>query len=842
MLIVSEEPARVLHSMDGGMSWEIVSGAGLERALAKKVVYDGAGGRSRFLIGTDNGVWSLAPGQGQALALSAGLPLGLGRDVIDLAVPLPGSNGPVALLNKDSDLFFWNDAAQAWLRVFSVAGSVSDGLGALALAPHFDASAPPGPERAVLLAVNGLLYHSKDGGANWALHPQFSTRLGGWAITGLAMAEDYASSGVVILARGRINPAYPLRDQGELWRSGSFGIAYERVLENDSAIMTLAATPADPGGARWFLASAFRYPDHGYYRNKGVFRSSDAGQTWSDDGNHQDFVLEPGPENGTGVRLDLRRLQDFALSPDFASDATVFYGRAEGLFASRDAGSNWRAMRMRPETECRDLAATLDPAGRGVALASTYGSSTLLLDVAAGTAQWLMDGCPFAYQKAIAVSPQFRHDGTLLVSGEYDIAAWYDPALPPANPFGASGWRVPDLIDTVSGQRVTGYPRVISFSPHYDGRGLPGSDQSFYWSSWHEVPMGSLDGGLTIQRLGTVAGGGTAPFLPHLVVAPTYDASSAAGRTDVYGASEETLYRLEDTVWRPVYVFPGIVNAIAVDPGFARPENPRLFLALGRAPFVVEFLDAPSNPGITALGMGLQQDVLTDITLGADYATRPVLYAGTWGRGVLRLDRSAPAPRWEPVAAAFPDWFVDRVRLSPFFTADREVYAGTMHGLVRASDTPGAAWSALPTASLRDDRDPGFTYFAPGDPANLQPARPWPWSEAGGSEVPDGVLATDELLRADFDGSKVECTARASSIAVRTVAGPGQGTVEITAREPGTGAVLAAATVDLAAGFSGTQNHSVPLDLGVRSSFALEIIAHLDPGEVFHFDGVVVVP
>ncbi|TAH37442.1 MAG: hypothetical protein EYC70_10760 [Planctomycetota bacterium] len=843
LLVAGEEPERVLHSTDGGLSWEIVSGAGLERTVAKKVLYDDAGGRRRFLIGTDNGVWALAPGQSAAAALSAGLPLGRGRRVVEMSVPVPGADGPVALLNEDNDVYLWDDAAQSWTRTLNLAGSVSDGLGTLAIAPHFDSAAPPGPARAVVVASNGMLYISADGGRGWLLHPQFAARLPeGWAITAVAPAEDLLASGVVLLARGRRDPANPLRDEGEIWRSTNSGASFSRVAHSDSAILSLAATPAGPSGARWFLAAARQYPNHGYYRGTGILRSSDAGLTWSDAGNDQDFILEPGPGDGTGVRLELRLLQDFAVSPYFGADGTLYYGRAEGLFRSRDQGEHWIAQRTRPESQYRDLEGGVSPAQHAMTAGAGYGTGTVVHDVDANSTQLLLNGCPFAFQKAVAVSPHHAGDGTLLVSGEYDIVAYYDPALPPANPFGATGWRIPDLVDLATGKHTAGYARVLSFSPHYDGRGTPGSDQTFYWSSWDEVPMRSQDGGRTTERLPEVAGGGAAPFMEFLVVAPTYDASSAAGRTDVYAAAATVLYRLEDVVWVPVATFASYVNGIAVDPGFARPGNPRLLVALSRSPSVVEVLDFPGGALITELGSGLADEVMTDVAVPPDYAARPVLYASTWGRGVLRLDRAQPVPAWEPVASGFPRWFVERIALSPFFATDRAVYAGTLYGLVRGQDLPGAAWAAAPGASFWDDRDAGFTYYAPMHPLNPQPARPWPWGEANLHSLPPEVQPTAELLYARYDASRIRAECRGSQVRVRTVAGPAQGSMELAARDSASGALLATAWVDLAAGQPLLRSYEAILNLPARSTFDLDLIAHLDAGEVLHFDGMIVQP
>ena len=847
IVVIGEEPERVLQSADDGLTWSIVSGDGLEKAIAKRVVYDAAGGRNRFLIGTDNGVFELLFGQNEAHEISSGLPVGTGRRIVDLIAPQPSFNGPAALLNQAGCVYLWDDVLKVWKLSYDFSGTVADGFGALAMTPRYNKTSANPAARTIMAAANGVLATSTNGGATWSVHPTFNTPMrDGWAITALALGDDYITVGQVMLGRGRSRLDNPNRDEGEIWRSLDWGGTFQRALGTQSAIAALAASPPGPSGARYFFAAGLRFPNYGGYQGTGVLRSVDGGATWNDFGNEQDFVLELGPEEGTGVRPEFRPLQKLLISPNYAADGSVFYGRAEGLFRSRDEGLNWRGQRTRPPAQYRDLDAQLTPAGHVGAFGSGYGTGTVAHDLDANTAQLLLADAPFAYQKAIAVSPNYRHDGTVLVSGEYDVAAWYDPAVPPANPFGATGWRIPDLRNA-QGYHQAGYARVIAFSPHYDGRGLPGSDKSFYWSSWDTQPMRSRDGGLTSELLAeafSMTGQPiVAPFMPYLVVARTYNAATSTGRTDVYGAAGNVLYRLDDTRWRAIASFAPFINGLAVDPGFSRPGNPRLFVALGRSPSVAEVFDyGPGNVGINYIGTGLEQEVLTDIAVGPDYAQRPVVYVGTWGSGVLRLDRAVGVPVWQPVAAGFPNWFVERIALSPRFAADRQVLAGTLYGLVKATDTPGSTWQAAPTDSLLDEHDSGFTYYAPGDLDNPQPTRPWPWDHVPAANLPATVTSTGDLLAARTTGSYLRSFGRGSQVRVRTLSGPMQGSIQLVARDYITGAIIASSTFDLSLGQPSLRNFEAVLNFPGTRDFTLEVSALLDLGEDFHFDGLLVAP
>ena len=828
IVVAVNERAKVLRSTDLGLRWEPVAGEGLERHMPLAVEHWPHASRECFLLGTSGGVWTYDPASGAVRAASAGLPPD-DRTVVSLSVART-SLGPAFLVTESGNVYSRAEPDADW--VLRLSSGWVDSHAQVAVDPQ------GGSEEigtGVLAAVAGMLHVSPDGGRSWTVHPQFAVPAQSetdWTITALALAHDYALSGIAVIGRGREEPASPTGQEGELWRKGGFGSPYQLVQSLSSPPRALA-TARGPAERRDFFAAVQQYPDPELVpQAPGVLRSTDGGRSWSDGGNFQDFFLESEADRTDRVLLEF---QGIGVSPDYAQDELLLLARGEGLFRSASRGARWRQLRVRSELHVRDLVVAKDAGGDVLAFGGTYGSGTILANVTRGETRVLAEN-KVHYQKGLGISPHFAADGTLAVAGVGGASFWFDPAKPPANPFGLSGFQTTE-------DNPYDYAKKVAFSPRYDGTGgTPGSDLALFLGAGNGNYR-SLNGGLSFEPVSLTAGGGNAPNMLKLVVAPTFRADSSTTRTDVYGATRRRLFRLDDTRWVPRWDSSSEIESVVVVPDFSRPDNPGLLLAVEQEPFLVAIVDRPEGVEVTPLEFPGMDGEIRAIDVAPDFATHPVVYAVTWGRGVKRLDLGEASPRWRPVGGSFPPVWGHALRLSPDFATDGRILVGTQRGILVGHDQPGAAWTLLPTSSVLSTRDPGLTFFQPADPGNPDPGRPWPWPESEWQELrPAGIRVTDtRFRRVASDGAYFEWEGWASAFELHTFQGPGVGAVTLRAVDPGGGAELARRTVSLTAAgsLSATQ---VRLDLPATVPARLRVTAHLDPGQGFAFDALTVVP
>ena len=840
-VITTQLACRVLKTRDGGLSWQTVRGGGLELARSDYAIWDPFLNGGRFLIGTSLGVYSYDPATNLVVEFNNGLTSGDYRYVTSFEVAGYGVNGPVLLATKKGEVFRLNRSTETWESVLDTGNP--DPRAQVAVMPSYDASAPSGSSRAVAAGIAGVLYLSEDGGDTWNVHNQFSTPAITPAdplISAISFAEDYPTSGNMMVASSVENLSNFTGDEGILWHSGDFGGTFTTVHQATSSYRTIKSTPMSPSGKRWFMASILEHPKFTKLNHStGVLRSEDGGLTWDDYGSAQDFIHESDASDT--VSLNRSEIIDFELSPTYAADGEILFGRSEGLFRSYDEGYQWHRIAFRPVTHVRGLDSFIDVEGKLWAVAGTYGSGTLLQNMDNG-AHFLLDDGPMVYQDEIFVSPNFAEDGTMMVGGAQGLNLWFDPVLQAPNPHNAWGWFTREKSSAL------GYARYIAFSPNFDARGVPGKDQTIFFSTSTHAKSNfrSTDGGLTGEVLDKLIDGTPAPWLRNLIVAPTYDASSAATRTDVYGSSGQIVVRLKDDRWHVIGQVPAYIETMCLPPNFDRqngtPGRAIVMVGLSKYPYFGVIEDVLGNPGMNFFPDGLEESAVIKLLCAPDFDTNPVVYAATYTSGVKKLDLSSPTPVWESVGGEFPDYFVDGLALSPNFANDRTIMVGTQAGVVVGNDIPGAPWVLRGTRYSRDNEAPAFRYYSPNHPVNPQPNRVWRWGSQPTSKLrgtPDLSLRDATVAVASNDGDFVEFTDYAASILVQTFKGPDAGEMEINIENALTGALVENTSFDLKT--SNWSSQSIQFFFPYQP-VKVRLTAHLDPNEMFYFDGATFVP
>jgi photosystem II stability/assembly factor-like uncharacterized protein len=214
---------------------------------------------------------------------------------------------------------------------------------------------------------------------------------------GVAFSPDFAFDRTIFL--GMRNNLLISDDAGDRWRQIDLSD-----LNGDQLLFVdrIVVSPAFSSDRTVFFGGRIGYDKT---RGWGVFRSTDGGET---------FTLM---KSGEG-----RHLQSLAISPNFASDGTIFTGSAErgggSVWRSDDRGENWveTAEGLVVQEDGPDLALSPAYADDKTLLAGTIAGLFKTTD--AGN-QWSKVATPElegrSYIEAVAISPEFPKDQTLII-------------------------------------------------------------------------------------------------------------------------------------------------------------------------------------------------------------------------------------------------------------------------------------------------------------------------------------------------------------------------------------------------------------------------------------------
>lgn len=411
----------------------------------------------------------------------------------------------------------------------------------------------------------------------------------------------------------------------------------------------------------------------------GIIRSQDAGQTWA-----PSFAGTEAYEYSTAVH-------DFAFSPDFATDQTVFAATWGGLFRSADAGQTWaqvEALYNGPPGAITDVAVAPDFAASGhLVAAGGYGGLNVSED---GGQTWT--GLNFSLGE-LTYSPDFAADQTI---------------------FGGRGdgfYRSTDRGLTWTGvlsQSVT----AVAVSPNF------AADQTV-WGGGQAIYL-STDGGTTwISR--TVAAEVT--YIWALAVSPQF----AVDQT-LFAGSDSGLYWSVDggLTWMAVPEYAGIsISRLAISPQWPGDAT----LLVGTPSGVFRLLSADPSTGLVkeaADGFAVLRSGV--LALSDDES---LLLAGTSDHGVFgSLDGGH---HWQPqgLQGGNSYYSIAALAISPDVANDQTMFAASASGTgigasIYRTQTGGAAWTNVYNTDYVSSLaiSPGFagdgTIYATGNNGRVQ--------------------------------------------------------------------------------------------------------------------------
>ena len=574
---------------------------------------------------------------------------------------------------------------------------------------------PGEPDHFYFGSVGGGVWETRNAGRTWKpiFDGQPVASIGAIAIAPSNPRIIYVGSGEADM-RSQItggNGMYVSSDGGKTWRRSG--------LEDSQQIGAIAVDPRDANVA--FVAAL----GHAYASNsvRGVYRTADAGRTWTrvlsrgDDVGAIDVAIDPGHPDTVFAALWQTRRPPWNVYPPSN-------GPGSGLWRSEDSGRTWK-----PAGE----GLPIESLGRiGIAFArSKPGRIYAIVDAKAGGMYRSDDGG----EKWTRVSDDKRiwnrgwyFGGVTADPKNADVVYVCDTATYRSDDGGAT-------FRPFRGSPGGDDYHQLWIDPADPRRMIVGCDQGAIvtadagenWSSWYNQPTAQLYHVATDDRF------------PYRV----YGAQQDSGAAMVASRSEWQGITMFD--WRPIAV--GYENGmIAPDP-----SDPRTVFGAGVSRFDLETLQLRDvDPG-RAYPEAYRHTWTNPLVFsrrdpkvvyyGNQRVFRTADGGGTWTPISPDLSREAPPVPPNLDAATAADSPVSGPRkgvvysIAPSYLRDREIWCGTDDGLVWKTDDEGAHW------------------------ANVTPPALSPWSKVTGLETsrfdPDTVWAAVDRHRLDDFGPHI---------------------------------------------------------------------------------------
>ena len=312
------------RSVDAGRSWEEF-GLAMVQHPVRALRFSPAFARDRTAFAaTGGGVWRTTDGGDSWQRASAGIGTG---EIRDLAVAPDFASSGRLLAATNLGLFRSTDAGNTWQA--SGAGLQETLVSRVVFATE-----------QVAFAGNEVLHRSNDGGLNWAPRATLPAPL-----TALSPSPAFAADNTVALAM----------DGHGVFVSTSGGV--QPLASSDGLELQLNDLHMTADG-RLFAAT----------QTAGVMTAAGVFQPWG--------VSTVGLESLTSQTDD--HWLTLAVSPDVASDGTVFVGAFEGVFRSTDGAQSWTPCDIYHQRINRALLFSPDYAHDRTILAGNYGGGLYL--------------------------------------------------------------------------------------------------------------------------------------------------------------------------------------------------------------------------------------------------------------------------------------------------------------------------------------------------------------------------------------------------------------------------------------------------------------------------------
>lgn len=585
--------------------------------------------------------------------------------------------------------------AAAGDKVWTTGGPEGGAVDALAISPNFAI------DQTLFAGTNGGgVWKTTDGGANWYfISPGWLSQV----VYSMAVSPNYAVDHTV-LAGTNWTGLYLSTNGGASWTRAPapldsvdevHEIAFSPIYASDRTIFAATGSGmhrSTDGGASWVrMATGMTHtyvwrvalsPTYATDRivlagtDGGIYRSVDGGDTWA-------------PINTGLTALNIRAI---AFSPAFFVDRTIFAGtKSSGVFRTTNGGESWQAINtghtpqkdvwsimVSPNFAVDNTVFTGCPSWQGFK-STNRGDSWTMYQF---NIDWLDEGnriLPDVW--AMAISPSFATDRTL-------FAGCFGTGMLKSTDAGAT-WSI--TRHGMRAQRV----QVVVPSPNF------ASDRTVYVGMNGGGVFYSNDGGTTWHNRSAQMFNLMDTYV--MAISPNFsvDRTLYAGNPMGGGGGRHGLSRSTDggISWTTPETGLGNKNvrALAVSPAFA--TDGTVFVGTGclnadcnDPTSCAVFKSTDRGDTWFVASANLPKKALYSFAISPNYTADQTLYAGTWEGGVWRS--ADGGVNWMAVNNGLSDNRFWSVAVSPNYPSDQTVFAGAERGLFRSTDG-GASWLKL---------------------------------------------------------------------------------------------------------------------------------------------------
>jgi photosystem II stability/assembly factor-like uncharacterized protein len=437
----------LMKSADGGVTWYVMQGLP-STALIAVVAFSPGYATDQTVFTAGNGGLFETTNQGTSWTSLSG------EALTDVALsPNFATDDTLFIVTTKKQIYKSKNRGQSWAPI-KAPSTLTSGLTVIAVSPNF------ANDHTLLLGTdaNGI-FESTNGGTSWV---QATSDMTLPQVTSLTFSPDFISdrttfastlgSGVLISTNA-----------GTVWKPSNSGIA-------DLKATALALSPTYSTDKTLWVTTAV----------KGVFQSTNVGASWS--GTIVSRTLSP---------LTNTHYQTIAASAS-GSGNVLYLGMHEGLWTTGASAISWQYIDTLPTRLMRHINLSPDYASDQTVFANTYGGANLWSTT--GGASWSFQniGMALPYTDASGMSPNYAVDQTAFSSCADGLEKTTN---------GGGLWQL---------QRILGanvYPRALGVSPNYanDSTLMVGSTVSGYSGLFLSTNGGSSWVKSSIQGTGIIS-------------------------------------------------------------------------------------------------------------------------------------------------------------------------------------------------------------------------------------------------------------------------------------------------------------------------------------------------